>query len=332
MEIIKLSNSNGIEVEVLPLGGILKSIKTPDKEGVFENVLIEYKDSEIYMKDAEYVNALIGRTAGRIHQSKFTIKDTIYEVAKNDGNNGLHGGGRGFDKKIWKSKDVSKEGVSAVELSCFSPDGEEGYPGNLDLKVTYSLDNHDVFTIYYEGISDKDTLLNPTHHAYFNLSGEAKRPVEDQELMINADQVCELDEENIVTGKLLDVSAHTPFDFRFPKAVGKDINQDHYQLNTRNGYDHPWILDSGQVAASLYDPISGRYLEVSTDQKTVVIYSKNEADSSKFINGKTNGGRHGITFETQSCPIGYNESFLEDSLVLANEKYTQKTSFKFTTK
>ncbi len=322
----------GIEVEILTLGAIIKSIKTPDKEGKFENILLEYEDINNYIENPGYTNASIGRTAGRIHKAEFTINETSYKLEKNDGNNSLHGGLKGFDKKIWESKDVSSKDVSAVELTTFSPDGEEGYPGNLELKVTYSLDKDNVFTMYYEAVSDKDTLFNPTNHAYFNLSGEAKRTIEDQELMIKAKHVCQLDEENIVTGKLLAVSEHKPFDFTKPKAIGKDIGADHVQLNGRNGYDHPWVLDQGESALTLYDAKSGRHMEMSTDQKTVVVYSMNEANPSKFTNGKANVARYGITFETQSYPIGHNQCYKEDSLVLANEKYTQKTSFKFTTR
>lgn len=188
-------------------------------------------------------------------------------MPQNDGNNSLHGGIEGFDKKIWQSKDVSSEDISAVELSLFSPDGDEGYPGNLEVKVTYSLDKDNVFTIDYQAVSDKDTIINLTNHGYFNLSGNAKRTIHDQVLEIKAGHICELDQENIVTGKLLDVDSHTPFDFRNPKAIGQDINKEHDQLVSRKGYDHPWVLDEGQAAVTLHDPISGRQMEISTDQK-----------------------------------------------------------------
>ncbi len=329
---IQLTNSNGMEIEILTLGGIIKSIRTPDKEGKLENILIEYEDLDAYVKNPGYINALIGRTAGRIHKGEFTINNTDYKLKNNDGTNTLHGGIKALDKKVWEFKDVSSENISAVELSCFSPNGEEGYPGNLEIKVTYSLDQQNIFTIDYEAVSDEDTLINLTNHGYFNLSGNAKRTIEDQILMVRAGHICELDLENIVTGKLLDVTKHTPFDFRTPKAIGQDISQDHEQLNPRKGYDHPWVLDQGKEAATLYDPISGRHMAISTDQKTVVIYSMNVANPSKFTNGKENISRYGITFETQNYPIGHKQSYKDHSLVLANEKYTQKTSFKFSTR
>lgn len=331
-DLIRLRNANGMEVEILTLGGIIKSIKTPDREGNIENVLIEYEEMRTYVENPGCVNALIGRTAGRIHKAQVNINDELYQFEKNDGNNTLHGGLRGFDKKIWESKNVSTKNVAAVELSCFSPDQEEGYPGNLEVSVTYSLDQEDTLTISYVGVSDQDTLVNLTNHAYFNLSGQAKRSIHDQMLMINGSQVCQLDVQNIPTGKLLDVSEHTVFDFRIPKAIGQDINGEDSQLIPRGGYDHPWILDGGQSAVTLYDPTSGRHMEISTDQKAVVVYSMNSPNPSKFTNGKENIAQYGITFETQSPPIGYNQCFKEDSLVLANETYTQTTSFKFTTR
>lgn len=330
IEALTLTNLNGIEVEILTQGAIIKSIKTPDKAGEFENILIEFQDINTYIENPGYINALIGRTAGRIHKAEVSIHGREYKFAKNDGNNTLHGGLKGLDKKIWSYKDVSTQEVSAVELSCFSPDAEEGYPGNLEIKVTYSLSQDNVFTLYYEGISDQDTLINLTNHAYFNLSGNAKRPITDQELMIKSSYVCELDSENIVTGKFLDVREHSAFDFTTPKPVGRDIDQDHIQLRGRRGYDHPWVLDNGTGAVTLYDPLSGRQLEVSTDQKTVVVYSMNWGSDVEYTNGKKNITRYGITFEAQSYPVGHDQCFKEDSLVGANEKYTQTTSFKFT--
>lgn len=332
IDMITLANSNGIEVEILTLGGVIKSIKVPDKEGEFENILMEFKDMNTYIENPGHLNAIIGRTAGRIHNAEITINDQDYKFDKNNGNNTLHGGKEGWDKRNWDFKDASNERESAVELFYFSPDGEEGYPGNVKVKVIYSLDNENIFTIYYEAVSDKDTLINLTNHAYFNLSGDAKRSIKDQELMIKAGHICELDLENIVTGELLDVSKNTPFDFMTPKAIKEGIGEDHSQLNPRNGYDHPWVLDEGQQAATLYDPISGRYLELSTDQKTVVIFTMNGGSSSEFTNNAEDMTHYGITFETQSYPIGHNQCFRDDSLVKANEKYIQKTSFKFGTK
>lgn len=332
IESVILSNIHGMEVEVLTLGGIIKSIKASDREGKRENILLEYEDINTYIENPGYINALIGRVAGRINRGEFTLGDILYKASPNEGDHSLHGGIEGFDKKIWKAKDVSTKESSAVELSYFSPDGEEGYPGNLDVTVTYALNNDNTFDIQYHAVSDKDTIVSLTNHGYFNLSGDAKRPITDHELMIKAGHICELDATSIATGKTLDVSENPAFDFRKSKKIGQDIDQDHMQLNLMKGYDHPWILDKDQDCVILYDAVSGRQLEVSTDQEIVVVYAMNHDNPSKFTNGKTKIKRYGIAFETQGYPIGYIESFKEHNILRANEPYTQKTKWKFTTR
>lgn len=332
IEMITLCNAKAMEVEILTLGGIIKSIKAPDRQGKLENVLLEYEDINTYIQNEGYTNALIGRTAGRINLGEFTLNGVKYKVNASEGKHTLHGGLKGFDKKIWKAKDVSTQEASAVELTCFSPDGEEGYPGNLEVKVIYALNNDNSFDILYEAVSDKDTLVSLTNHGYFNLSGNAKRDIIDHEMIIKGGNICELDSESIATGELLDVSEHTAFDFREPKKIGQDLYQDHIQLKTMGGYDHPWILDQGEDCVVLYDEPSGRQLTISTDQEIVVVYGMNNANPSKFTNGKTNLKYYGVTFETQGYPVGHNESFKEYNIVMADEKYTQKTKWKFTTR
>ena len=332
IEKITLANKQGMEVEILTLGGIIKSIKAPDRQGKLENVLLEYEDINTYIENEGYTNALIGRTAGRINLGEFTLNGVKYKVNASEGNHTLHGGLKGLDKKIWKAKDVSTQDTSAVELTCFSPDGEEGYPGNLEVKVIYALNNDNTFDILYEAVPDKDTLVSLTSHAYFNLSGDSKRDIMDHEMTIKASNICELDSESIATGGLLEVNEHRAFDFREAKKVGQDFHQDHIQLNTMGGYDHPWILDQGEDCVVLYDEQSGRQLEISTDQEIVVVYAMNNVNSSKFTNGKANLKYYGITFETQGYPVGHNEIFKEYNIIMANEKYIQKTKWKFTTR
>lgn len=332
IDCITLCNTQGMEVEVLTLGGIIKSINAPDRYGKLENILLEYDNINTYIENPGYLNALIGRTAGRVSQGEFTLGDVLYKVGINEGKHSLHGGVKGLDKKIWQAKDVSTKDASAVELSCLSLDQEEGYPGNLEVKVTYALNNDNTFDLLYQAVSDQDTIISLTNHGYFNLSGNAKRPITEHELMIKGSHICELDEESIATGKTLDVSKHTAFDFRKPKIISQDLNQDHIQLATMRGYDHPWILDQGQDCAVLYDEVSGRRLDISTDQEVVVVYTMNYKNKSKFTNAKTNIKSYGITFETQGYPIGHNECFKEHNFLRANETYTQKTKWKFTTR
>ena len=328
IDCITLCNANGMEVEVLTWGGIIKSIKVPDRKGLVENILLEYKDVETYLTNPGYVNALIGRTAGRIHKGKFTIGNKDYKVNINERTHTLHGGNEGFDKKIWNARNVSDDGACAVELSYYSPDKEEGYPGNIEAKVTYALRDDNSLTLEYEAVSDQDTVLNLTNHAYFNLSGEGKRSITDHELMISASHICELDEESIVTGQLLDVKEHKAFDFTKPKALGIDMEQEHIQLKFTEGYDHPWVLDEGKI--QLYDPVSGRKLEITTDQNVVVMYAMNYNNPSTFTNGMSNLIRYGICLETQNFPIGHNQCFLDKVVLPANQKYTQKTKWTFT--
>jgi len=332
IEMITLSNTQGMEAEILTLGGIIKSIKAPDRKGKLENILLEYEDINTYIENEGYINALIGRVAGRINLGEFTLNDVKYKVNTSEGNHTLHGGLEGFDKKIWKAKDVSTEEASAVEITCFSPDGEEGFPGNLEVKVTYVLNNDNTFDILYEAVSDKDTLVSLTNHGYFNLSGNGERPIADHEMMIKSSSICELDFESIATGKTLNVDEHTAFDFKTAKKIGQDLNQNHIQLKNVNGYDHPWILDQGEDCVVLYDEITGRQLEITTDQEMVVVYTMNNEHPARFTNGKKDLLRYGVTFETQGYPVGYKETFKEHNILKANEKYIQTTKWKFTTR
>lgn len=329
IECITLKNNKNMSVEILTLGGILKSINVPDKNNIVENILLEYQDINTYIENPGYINALIGRTAGRIHKGTFTLKETSYKVTSNQLENTLHGGAIGLDKKVWSAKDISHNHTTALELTCTSPDGEEGYPGNLDIKVTYSLSEDNALTITYEALSDKDTLVNLTNHAYFNLSGNAKRDILTQILTIKGDAICELDEESIPTGTLLQVKKHSAFDFTAPKPIGQDILVEDPQLKLTLGYDHPWLLNGDRVDVTLYDALSGRKMDVSTNQKAVVVYTMNYENPSLFTNGKENLVRYGICFETQALPIGYNECFKEDCILVAHEKYTHCTTFKF---
>ncbi len=331
IEKITLSNTQGMKVEVLTLGGIIKSIQLADREGKLENILLEYQDINDYIKNVGYINALIGRTAGRIDQGRFTLNGQSYQVNSNQGKHTLHGGIEGFDKKIWQAKDVSKENISAVELSYRSEDGEEGYPGNLEVKVTYTLYNDNTLDILYKAICDQDTLVNLTNHSYFNLSGNAKRPILDHKLLIQSNGLCELDKDSIPTGKILTLADHPPFDFRELKAIGQDMNQNHIQLNRMGGYDHPWVLEGGTQSIILYDPLSGRQLEISTDQEVVVVYTMNAKNPSQFTNGKANIKHYGIAFETQGFPVGHDECFKERNILLKNDTYTHRTKWKFTT-
>ena len=327
-ECITLKNESGAYVEILTLGGIIKSVYVPDAEGTLENVVLEYQDINSYIENPGYLNALIGRTAGRIHKGQVTLDGTTYSLNKNESTNTLHGGVVGIDKKVWKLVEV-KESPLSVTMACSCEDGEEGYPGKVDIQVTYTFTEDNALKIFYEGETDKDTVLNLTNHAYFNLAGNGKTRIEDQLLRVQADFVCELDEESIPTGKLLAVAEEKVFDFNEMKPIGQDIEAPHHQLQLTRGYDHPWLIKGEGEVVELYDPISKRRMTVETNQKVVVIYAMNYENPSKFTNGLEDTRRYGICFETQNLPIGHGEVFKEGSILKKGEKYIQETVYKF---
>lgn len=325
-----LTNNNGMQVELISLGATLTKIIVPDAEGNFENVILDWQDLEVYESHPGCFGAVPGRTAGRIWNGQVTINNETYHFYKNNNGNTLHGGKVSFAHRNFDCKAVIDAEGAKLVCSYLSPDGEEGYPGNLEVKVTYTLKNDNSVTIDYEGTTDKDTIVNLTNHAYFNLSGNAKRSVLDQEVYINSDEIFETDENLIPKGTMISVDTMPEFDFRVPKTIGQDIHADNEVLKYGNGYDHVFKLKEGGVAAKLFDSISGRYMTVTTDAPCVVFYTMNGADSSLMhSNGKSSKPNYGVCFETQRPAIGYNEVFKEFVLLKKGDVYTQTTTFKF---
>ena len=336
VEAYTLRNTNGMEVEIITYGGIITSLKAPNKEGTYGDVVLGFDSLEGYIKGSPYFGAIIGRYGNRIANGKFTIDDVEYSLAVNDGKNHLHGGLKGFDKVVWTAKTGEKNDAVSLELSYLSKDMEEGYPGNLDCKVTYTLTNDNALEVHYEATTDKKTVLNLTQHSYFNLSGDFSKSILDEEVSINADQFLPVDETLIPTGELRDVSG-TPFDFRTAKPIGQDIGADDDQLKKGGGFDHCWVLndqDKGmRLAATAYDKESGRYLEVHTDEPAIQFYTGN------FLNGTlpskqggTYGHRSGFCLETQHYPDSPNQDNFPTVVLAPGEKYETTTSFKFTVK
>lgn len=328
----QLHNDKGMMIEAMNLGGIITKIMAEDKDGKFENVVLAWQDLNTYIENPGYFNAIIGRTAGRIHKAQVTIDNQIYTFPKNDHGNSIHGGLNGFDKKIWQCEEILGQEEVTLKLNYVSEDGEEGYPGRLDVTVYYKLDNNNTFTVIYEANTTKTTLVNLTQHAYFNLSGEGKRSVEEQEMFINSDQVCEIDKEAIPTGKLIDLREDSIFNFKNRKLIGQDIHKKHIQLDYAKGYDHPWILNEGDLAAELYDPVSGRSMEIRTNQPAVVVYTMNHPNDNLLTGGKAAERRLAVCFETQALPIGYGEVNKELSLLTPQNKYYHETKFSFKVK
>lgn len=326
---IILSNEKGMSIELLSLGGIITRIYVPNRDGLIENVVLGFKNMEDYLEDEACFGALIGRTAGRIAQATFTLDGTSYHLPKNKGCHNLHGGVEGFHKKVWEAVTFEKENEVGVILSYRSKAFEEGYPGNVDIKVTYTLNTCNELKVAYEGVTDADTLVNLTNHSYFNLSGEAKAPITQHQLQIASDYVCELDADSIPTGQLKAVKDYQAFDFNTEKQIGKNI--DHGYTKLQSGYDHPWVLNPlEEVALTYKDSVSGRMMEVRTSQKAVVIYTMNFAQTDKYLsNGELIKTRMGICFETQALPIGHGECFKEESVLRAGTCYKHETYFKF---
>lgn len=318
---------NGFEMEILNLGGIITKIITPDIENKLENIVVGYKNIKSYYTNPSYFGAIIGRTSGRISEGKIIIEDEEYNLSRNYGLHQGHGGNIGLNCKIWDV--VVIENTKNIELKFFTKclDKEENYPGNVDIVVTFKV--HDDFTIeeIYEAYSDKTTLVNMTNHTYFNLSGNIKMPITNQYMKLDSSCLVELDDTCVPTGKILDVS-NTPFDFRRLKCIGRDIDEDNEQIKIGSGYDHPFLLgDSKQIY--IEDRLSKRNMRITTNQKSVVIYTMNFTDEELLYNDKKSQRRHGICFETQAPPIGRDMCFIEDSLLNRSQKYMQKTVYKF---
>ena len=324
VQIFTLKNSKNISVKVLSYGGVIKEINIPDRKGTFKNIVLDYDKIESYNTDRSYLGAIIGRYANRIQNGKFKIDDSVYSLAQNNNENHLHGGLVGFDKVLWIAKTDIKESSASLILKYFSRDMEEGYPGNLKVSVIYTLTNDNELDIEYSANTDKKTVINLTNHSYFNLTGE-KENIDSHLLKINSKEYIPVDSNLIPIGQFENV-ANTPFDFNQYKPIGKEINATNNQLSIGNGYDHCWVLNKKYneygLSASLYDKISGRLLEIYSDQPGIQVYSGNYL-SDPFIK------RQGICLETQHYPDSPNQKNYPSTLLNPNEEYYSKTSFKF---
>ena len=330
-----LKNENGMTVKVTNYGAIITSIVVPDRDGNMADVALGYNRVEDYIDavDKPYFGAIVGRYGNRIAKGQFTLDGQTYTLAKNNGENHLHGGIVGFDKVIWDAK--FDESASSIELSYLAKDKEEGYPGNLQVKVTYTLTDDNSIIVDYRATTDRSTPVNLTQHTYFNLKGEGEGTILDHQLMLNAKKYTPVDEGLIPTGKTPDV-AGTPFDFTTAKPIGRDIEQDHEQLMFGGGFDHNWVLDKrGQdgpltLAARAYEPTTGRVLEVHTTQPGVQFYCGNFLDGRlKGKSGKPYIRRGGFCLETQHYPDSPNQPTFPSTILKPGEQYKTRTVFTF---
>jgi aldose 1-epimerase len=337
LQLFTLTNSHGMEVKITNYGAIITSIEVPDRDGQLADVTLGYSEPADYVNALEqtYFGAIVGRYGNRIAKGRFDIDGTEYTLATNNEPNNLHGGIIGFDKVVW---DAEKDGDKSLKFSYHAKDMEEGFPGNLTSVVTYTLTDDNEIVVDYHATTDKPTPVNLTQHAYFNLKGEGEGTILDHELSINADHYTPVDATLIPTGELASVEG-TPFDFREQKTIGRDIEQDNEQLKFGGGYDHNWVLnrekgeDELEVAATLYEPKSGRQLEVYTTEPGIQFYSGNFLTGAlKGKSGKPYVRRGGICLETQHYPDSPNQPNFPSTILQPGETYASKTVFKFSVK
>lgn len=327
----KLQNDKNCFVSVLNYGGIINEIMVPDKDGNIENVVLGFDSGKDYEKNPDpHFGALTGRIAGRISNAKFTIDDKEYVLEKNNFNANLHSGPKGFSETVWNVKEIVEKDFAAVELSYLSPDGDQGFPGNLNVKTTYKFNNNNELEILYEAVTDKKTIVNLTNHSYFNLSGDLKEDTLNQILTIKADKFGCVDIETLPDGELRNVE-ETAFDFRNGKRVKTDINSNEEQIKNGAGYDHPFIINSeDKPQMQLKDEKSGRIMEISTDQPCVVLYTGNHVDESlTFANGILGKKHLGLCLETQYYPDAINQEIFPTHILCPDEKYKSCTKYKF---
>jgi len=328
-----LTNSHGLEVRVMTYGGIIVSLRVPDRQGRLADVVLGYEKLDGYLDKTPYFGAIVGRYGNRIANGKFTLDGKEYTLAKNNGPNALHGGIKGFDKVVWQAEPFEKKQEAGLILRYNSPDGEEGYPGNLKATVTYTLTDQNEIILDYQATTDKATPLNLTNHTYFNLAGEGKGDILAHELTLNADHFTPVDKNLIPTGKIASVKG-TPLDFTQPAAIGARIGEQDEQLILGGGYDHNFVINRQEKglapAARVVEPGSGRVLEVSTTQPGVQFYTGNFLDGT--ITGKHGHvykRRYGFCLETQHYPDSPNQPGFPSTILRPGHAYHSTTVFKF---
>ena len=329
-----LTNSHHMEVRAMNYGAIIVSLRVPDRKGQVADIVLGHDTLEGYFDNSPHLGGLVGRYANRIANGSFTLDGVKYSLPKNNGPNTLHGGIKGFDQAVWQGTRL--KGKTGVAFSYLSPDGEEGFPGNLKVKVTYSLTEANELVIHYEATTDKPTVLNLSQHSYFNLAGEGTGDILNHEAMINADRFTPVDSTMIPTGELRPVKG-TPLDFTTQTKVGARIDDNYEQLVLGKGYDHNFVINrkaAGLVfTARAYEPASGRVMEISTDQPGVQFYSGNFLDGT--ITGKQGHvykQRYGLCFETQHFPDSPNHAEFPSTVLRPGQTFHSRTIWKFSAK
>lgn len=335
VDLFTLTNSKGLEIRAINYGGIIVSLRVPDKSGNLGDIVLGYDKVDGYLQNPTYFGAIVGRYANRIAHATFTLDGVKYTLAKNDGPNSLHGGLNGFNKQLWEAKEFKNGKGVGVGFSYLSKDGEEGYPGNLKVKVIYTLTDDNQLIVDYEATTDKATPLNLSQHTYFNLAGEGNGDILGHHLLLNADRFTPVDKTLIPTGELRAVQG-TPTDFSKPTTIGARINNDYEQLVLGHGYDHNWVINrkdnSLTRAAMVHEPTSGRVLEVLTTEPGLQFYSGNFLDGTiTGKNGHVYKQRYGFCLETQHFPDSPNHPDFPSTILRPGKTFHSQTVFKFST-
>ncbi len=335
MKLITLRSPSGIELDVMTYGGTVTRLLAPDRHGETADIVLGHEWLESYLAGTPYFGAIVGRYGNRIAGGRFSLDDSEYELAVNNGPNHLHGGLVGFDKVVWQAEPYETESESGVVLTYVSADGEEGYPGELSVSVTYALTASGELRIDYEAVTTRPTVVNLTHHGYWNLAGHGAGEIVDHELQIHANRFTVVDETLIPTGELRPVEG-TPFDFRQSEVIGARIDAEDVQLAFAGGYDHNFVIDGWtegggpRPAAVLHDPASGRTMEVLTTEPGMQFYSGNFLDGSDFGKGGVAYGRRtGLCLETQHFPDSPNQRAFPSTVLRPGETYRSTTVYRF---
>lgn len=333
VDVFTLANASGVEVRAITYGGIIVSLRVPDRDGRLGDIVLGFDDLDGYVEGSPYFGAIVGRYANRIANGQFTLAGETYQLATNNGPNHLHGGERGFDKIVWHAEMLESDSGVAVIFTHTSPDGDEGYPGNLSIRVSYTLTPSNELAVDYLATTDHATPINLSQHTYFNLAGDGRRDVLEHVLTINAAHFTPVDATLIPTGVIAPV-AGTPFDFTTPTAIGARIDLEDEQLENGGGYDHNFVLDRDGAglahAARVEEPTTGRVLDVYTTEPGLQFYSGNFLDGS--ITGKSGWvyrHRYGFCLETQHFPDSPNQPAFPSTILHPGEEYRSRTVFVF---
>lgn len=336
VDLYTITNGNGVVAKFTNYGAILVSLFVPDADGNMDDIVLGYDELEKYFVNGPNFGATIGRHANRIGNASFTLNGITYQLDKNDGNNNLHGGFNGYHKRVWDANVYETDKGQIIEFTYHSPDGDQGFPGNLDIVVKYTLTEDDTVLIEYDAVSDQDTVVNLTNHSYFNLAGHASGSVLDQKVWIDSDEYTVTDNELIPTGEIAEVKG-TPMDFTNMKTIGEDINSSYEAIVLGGGFDHNWVLKTTpgkvQLVAKMEDEKTKRVMDVYTDMPGIQFYAGNFLDGTDIGKGGVSyAKRNGVCFETQYFPNGINLPNFPQPILKAGEEYHFTTAYRFYTK